>query len=602
MKWRRATFVFLCFATAIGAFSVMAYLLSRNGLSWLDYVMLTCFAITLPWNVIGFWNAFIGLAILHIKRDPSGYICPPLRKIDTQSDIQTKTAILAPVHNEDPVRVFRHLNATMQSLQQTGQADAFEVFILSDSSDSEVIALEERLFAEWRANADHPMRLHYRRRDKNTDYKTGNIWEFLDRHGKDFDYCLPLDADSLMSGDAIVRLTRTMDADPSLGICQSLIIGLPASSGFTRIFQFGMRHAMRSYATGAAWWQDNACPYWGHNAVIRTEAFMQHGRLDYLPGKPPLGGLIMSHDQVEAAQLYSAGYAVRVVPDEFGSFEENPPTLPDYSQRDLRWCLGNMQYFALLARPNKLKTMGRVLLMLAILMYLAAPAWILFMLCGVVHLSLTSMGFQLDGAGEWTSAMATLSLGLFGMVMTMNFAPKIAGIIDVLLRSETRKAYGGTPRILISAFIELLFSMLLAPVVTVSQTVFMGGLLFGKTIVWNSQARDSRQVAWGEAFRSLWPQVTLGLFFFVIFLALAPQVLPWASPVITGLLLAPVFAWGTTHPAFGRMLRRLGLCALPEEFVMPDEVKAAGFRKLVPETSPQSDVKAAGLVEGRTQA
>ena len=41
----------------------------------------------------------------------------------------------------------------------------------------------------------------------------------------------------------------------------------------------------------------------------------------------------------------SAGYEVRVLPDERGSWEENPPTVLEFSPRDLRWCQGNMQYF-----------------------------------------------------------------------------------------------------------------------------------------------------------------------------------------------------------------------------------------------------------------
>ena len=45
--------------------------------------------------------------------------------------------------------------------------------------------------------------------------------------------------------------------------------------------------------------------------------------------------------------MRSAGWQVRVVPDEDGSFEENPPTLSDFVKRDLRWCQGNWQYIHL---------------------------------------------------------------------------------------------------------------------------------------------------------------------------------------------------------------------------------------------------------------
>ncbi len=153
-----------------------------------------------------------------------------------------------------------------------------------------------------------------------------------------------LDADSLMTGPALTRLVRLMDAHPRLGILQTLVTGLPSRSAFARLFQFGMRHGMRSYTTGSAWWQGDGGPYWGHNAILRLAPFRAHCRLPTLPGRPPFGGRVLSHDQVEAVLMRRAGYEVRVLPDEHGSFEESPPSLPDFLKRDLRWCQGNMQY------------------------------------------------------------------------------------------------------------------------------------------------------------------------------------------------------------------------------------------------------------------
>ena len=101
---------------------------------------------------------------------------------------------------------------------------------------------------------------------------------------------LVLDADSVMSGAAIVRLVRIMAEQPRIGILQQLIVGLPSSSPFPRIFQFGMRHGMRAYTVGSAWWQGDCGPYWGHNAVIRVAPFMANCRLPTLPGQPPWAG------------------------------------------------------------------------------------------------------------------------------------------------------------------------------------------------------------------------------------------------------------------------------------------------------------------------
>ena len=57
-------------------------------------------------------------------------------------------------------------------------------------------------------------------------------------------------------------------------------------------------------------WFGNAGNYWGHNAIMRTAAFAGCAGLPELPGKPPFGGLILSHDFVEAA-LRSAAAAGR---------------------------------------------------------------------------------------------------------------------------------------------------------------------------------------------------------------------------------------------------------------------------------------------------
>jgi hypothetical protein len=56
-------------------------------------------------------------------------------------------------------------------------------------------------------------------------------------------------------------------------------------------------------ATGLAFWQTDAANYWGHNAIIRMRAFIDHCGLPTLPGKAPFGGDILSHDFVEAAML-----------------------------------------------------------------------------------------------------------------------------------------------------------------------------------------------------------------------------------------------------------------------------------------------------------
>ena len=137
-----------------------------------------------------------------------------------------------------------------------------------------------------------------------------------------------------------------------------------------------MRHGMRSYTMGQAWWVGDCGPFWGHNALVRIAPFVEKCELPMLPGKPPLGGHVLSHDQVEATLMRRAGYEVRVLPEERGSWEENPPTMLEFAQRDVRWCQGNMQYIKLLDLPG-LYPMSRFQLVWAILMFVGIPAWTL---------------------------------------------------------------------------------------------------------------------------------------------------------------------------------------------------------------------------------
>jgi membrane glycosyltransferase len=334
---RRAVFTVLNLVTLSALTWGIAMAFSAGGWSISDIVILICFLIGAPWTVMGMWNAVIGLWLLHGRRTGMAKVAPHLAAMENKGPLTTRTALAMTVRNEDPLRSYERLVEMRRSLDATGHGHHFDIFILSDTSDAEIASEEARLFAQMRS-ALGGGRATYRRREVNTAFKAGNVRDFLQNQGRDFDFYLPLDSDSVMSGMVIVRMVRVMEAYPRLGILQSLVVGTPANSAFARIFQFGMRHGMRSYTTGATWWQGDCGPYWGHNALVRVAPFRRHCRLPVLPGRPPLGGHVLSHDQLEAAFMRRAGYEVRVMPVETESWEDNPPTLMDFTQRDLRWC------------------------------------------------------------------------------------------------------------------------------------------------------------------------------------------------------------------------------------------------------------------------
>ncbi len=585
MAARRAVFAALVLATMAGLAGALALVLSEGGLAALEIVLVALFALNTPWLCIGFWNAVIGVALPRLRRDWLAAALPLRGLGEDESPVASRVAIVMPVRNEDAGRAVGRLRAAADSLDAAGHGGAFAFFLLSDTDRPAVAAAEERLFARWRAADPRPDRLHYRRRARNTGLKAGNIADFCDRWGGRFDHMVVLDADSAMTGAAILRIVRLMEANPRLGILQTLVTGLPSAAAFARVFQFGMRHGMRAYTLGSAWWQGDHGPYWGHNAIVRLAPFRAHCRLPRLPGAPPLGGDVLSHDQVEAALMRGAGWEVRVLPVEGGSFEDNPPTLQDYLKRDLRWCQGNMQYLRLLAMPGVL-AMGRLQLLLAILMYASAPVWYAFMATGLAYFAFAvddARGFAPTGPG----------VALFAIVLALGFAPKILGVLDLLSRPAERRRYGGGRAAAAGALVEAAFSMLLAPVAALAQTVLIAGLFLGRRIAWDGQRRDPRRVSWREAAGALWPQTLAGIGLAGALAALAPGFLPWAAPVVLGLSLAIPFAVATARPGAGRALARSGCCAIPEEIDPPAELRRLGLGAAATPPAPE---------EGRPEA
>ena len=525
---------------------------------------LVLFAITLPWSVIGFWNAFIGFWIMRLARDPAVTVNPMAASIRGDEPITATTAILMCIRNESPEPVARNLQPLLEGLVAANVADKFHVYVLSDSSIPDVIAEETALVETFTAKWQGVIPVTYRRRAINTAFKSGNIRDFCERWGGNHDFVLTLDADSYMPTDAVLRMVRIAQANPTLGILQTLIVGMPSVSVFARVFQFGMRLGMRSYTLGSAWWQGDCGPYWGHNAIIRLAPFIAHCHMPVLPGKGPLSGWVLSHDQVEAVMMRRAGYEVRVLPVEGMSYEENPPTLMEFGRRDLRWLQGNMQYWQLLGMPG-LKPVSRFQLMFAIQMYLGSPAWMAMTAIGAVLLALSN-----GPTAQYVPVEPGAGTLLFALMMLMTFAPKIATIIDVLLTPSLRRAYGGTLVFAANIAVETLFMLLLAPLIALSHTIFMTRLfIFRDGGTWTSQTRQSHAVPWSMAFAKMWPQSLAGVVVLTIVALKAPQDFTFALMGAAGLVLAPAFAVVTASPALGCLFARIGICHLPEEKIVP---------------------------------
>lgn len=565
LAMRRRLVLALNLATLAALLYGLAQILGAGGWTVADMAIFVAFLFGAPWTVLGFWNAVIGFWLLHGVEDGMERVAPFAAAGEAPTPVTIRTAILMTLRNEDPARAFQRLRVVKDSLDATGEGGWYDFFILSDSDDPRVAAAEEDLAAAWQRDAGEDGRITYRRRTDNAGFKAGNVRDFCERWGAAYEVMLPLDADSVMSGEAIVKLTRMMQAYPRLGILQSLVVGMPSQSAFARVFQFGMRQGMRPYTMGSAWWIGDCGPFWGHNAMVRIAPFRDGCHLPVLPGGPPLGGAVMSHDQVEATLMRRAGYEVRVLPEEMGSWEENPPTMLDFAKRDLRWCLGNLQYLKLLDIPG-LRPMSRFQLVWAILMFLGLPAWTLM-------IALLPLKVVEDrGLEGYPSGLAA---GLYLLFLAMYLSSKLAGFADILLRRDGARRYGGTLRFVGSAVIEVVFAFLQGAVSSFRTTLFMIGLAFGRArIGWNGQARDAHALSFATAFAGLWPHLLFAIYLFGALLLLSPTVLLWSLPLTAGYLLAIPFAMATALPGLGAWFARLGLCGIPEDFDPPAELVA----------------------------
>jgi membrane glycosyltransferase len=549
MAARRVLVVLIILLAVIGLGLLLVQVLGPGGWTLPKLLMLAAFLGTAPWTGLCLANGLIGFAILMFCRDPVQAVCPIDGSMDPQTPLP-RTAIAVTVRNEDTRLVLPPLRRLLSELDRTVTEDAFSVFILSDTLDPRAAAAEERAVAAFRDEDRDPRRIRYRRRAANTGFKAGNVMDFLDHHASGFELMVALDADSEMSASAVLRMVRRMQADATLAIVQHLTVGRPARSAFPRLFQFGMRAGMRTWATGQAWWQGDEGPYWGHNAVVRIAPFREHCRLPPLPG----GRCILSHDQIEAALLRGAGWGVRVLPDEDGSWEANPPALPEFLRRDLRWLAGNLQYRHLLRLPG-LRPMGRLQLVQAILLFAGTPLYLPFLVAAAAAAAT-------DDASPFPAIPAlALTFAWLGAL----YAPKLLGYAEVALSPEKRTRYGGMARFAGGAIAEFGFTLLLDAVSVVAKSGALVRLVLGRHAGWSPQNRADRGVGWREATRLLWPQTALGALVFAGFASAGWLPALWALPLAGGLLLAIPLCVLTADPRFGRWMSQRQIAATPEE-------------------------------------
>jgi membrane glycosyltransferase len=575
VRLRRTLFFGLTFLTAGCASALLLDVLQANSLSGIELVGLLLFFALFAWIASAFWTAIAGFAMQLLGGDPAAI---QLSEVAGRP-LRTRTAIAMPVYNEDPRRVAAGLEAIWSSLAQESQRGAFDFFILSDTRDPDIAAAEEGMWHRFLARHRAAGRVFYRRRRDRSDHKAGNIGDFVRRWGAGYDYMIVLDADSIMTGSALVTLARVMDAHPEIGILQSLPLPVGRETLFARLLQFGARLQSPMLSSGLAFWQLGESNYWGHNAILRLQPFARHCTLPRLPGKPPLGGAILSHDFVEAAFMRRAGYEVRQLPELIGSWEEMPANVIDYAARDRRWTQGNLQHARLLGFPG-LHPLSRVHFLTGIVSYVSSPMWLaLLLVSSLVSAIETTKRPQYFLPGphtlpQWPQIRAGETAVLFALTLVVLLLPKILGAFLALRDRHLRRQFGGAARLGMSLLVEQFFSVLLAPSMMLFHSTFVAQTLLGKAVSWNAQDRSDRGVTLREAFRRQKWHLVFGLAWGAIMLRVAPHFFWWLTPVLVGLICSVwVTAW-TSRISAGRIAQRWGLLLIPEETAPPRELMA----------------------------
>ena len=544
----------------------------------LEWVLVVLFVANFSWIAVAFTSGVLGFFWLIFKAPSLG----PLPR-----ELKLRTAIVMPIYNEAPARVFAAVQAICEEVSATGLGDYFDYFFLSDTTDPDIWIAEERALLAMRQRLPEA-RLYYRHRRKNTSRKAGNIADFVTRWGGAYEHMVVLDADSLMTGDTIARLAAAMEADLDAGIIQTLPLIINRNTLFARVQQFAARIAGPVIAAGLSAWMGRDGNYWGHNAIIRTRAFADHCGLPNLRGKPPFGGHILSHDFVEAALIRRAGYAVYMLPTLSGSYEESPPSLIDLAARDRRWCQGNLQHLRVLPAKGLLLP-SRQHFVTGIMGYLASPLWMAQLLVGIMLVLQASYirpeyftsDFSLFPA--WPRFDAERALNLFVVTMSVLIAPKLFGLLAALFDNKTRRASGGAIRLILSALLEIALSALLAPIMMLIQSGSVVQILSGRDTGWNPQRRNDGSIPFNSIVRRHRAHMALGLLTLFAGWLISPSLVLWMSPTIAGLILAIPLSWASGQLWIGVALRRLGLLATPEETAPPPIV--VRFNKLAEELS-----------------
>ncbi len=531
--WRWAVFLPALMITAWMVWGLYGWLMSA-GMTGLEWALLAMIGATFVWVTLSVSTVGVAIAGLTARQQADDRAPRDVAPMDV--------ALLIPIYNEVPADVFGNATAMLRDLARRPVPHRYTLFILSDTRDEAIAAQEWQAFERLQAEAPKGIDVHYRRRAMNTDKKVGNLVDWITGWGAAHEAMLVLDADSIMTGRAIERLTSELSADPDAGLIQTFPVLIGADTLFARLQQFSNIAYGWLLAEGLALWARTEGNYWGHNAIIRTRAFATSAGLPRLRRLNGKGDLILSHDFVEAGLLRRAGWRVRFLPRVTGSYEETPGTLIDYALRDRRWCRGNLQHLRLLGTAG-LHPVSRFHLLHGAVAYLLSPAWfvllVIWSLLGID--SETNVIRYFNEANplfpDWPPAMSHIDSAVFLVIMyAMLLTPKVTAAALIAARPRATRAFGGYATFFTAFMVEVALSIAYAPVMMIQQTKAVLRAIFTRSEPWTPQQRNARGYPLWTLVKFHWVETLFGL----LLLAglMAGLVSLWLLPIMASLVLA----------------------------------------------------------------
>ena len=572
---RAAIFVGAAVLTAAFAYELFE-ILAFAVMTPLQFLFLVLSTISFGWIAVGSLSAALGFLPLFAGEKPESIAQP-----DPNAPPTTRTALLFPVYHEDPARIAGTIEAMIGELKALGRADYFDVFVLSDTRGEVNGDREAQVFAALSVHLASDCAVYYRRRRHNTAKKAGNIADWVRRFGASYDHFVILDGDSVMSGQTLQALALSMQADQRAGLIQTV----PRLVGGTTLLQVLQQFASNTYgpavSAGIAFWHRDQGNYWGHNAIIRTAAFAGTAGLPDLTGRKPFGGHIMSHDFVEAVLLQRAGWGVHMLATINGSYEGQPPNIVDVVTRDRRWAQGNLQHLAIVSQAG-ITPMGRVHLGMGAASYLISGIWAASLVVGIV-LALQSQQIIPSYFEDsktlfpiWPTIDPGAALRLFLATIIVVMLPKSLGLMLEWRRARHARDWAGAFRTTLGVAYETVFSMLLAPILMLTQTVGSVQIFAGLDSGWSAQRRDDGAITFADAMWFARWHTAIGLVTAAIAYRVSPGLLGWMAPVIAGLVLAGPVSWFTSQRAgmFARWVMATPEDKSPPAILISADVKA----------------------------